>query len=81
MPNVLIPFVTLLVNTIPIALAGSIVYELVFNIPGMGKLLYDAVYNADWNVVYGMVLFIMIITSFVYIIGDIFYKIIDPRVR
>jgi peptide/nickel transport system permease protein len=80
-PNVLIPFVTLLVNTIPIALAGSIVYELVFNIPGMGKLLYDAVYNADWNVVYGMVLFIMIITSFVYIIGDILYKIIDPRVR
>lgn len=79
LPNVMIPFATLLINSIPVALAGSVVYELIFNIPGMGKLLYDGIYNADWNVVYGIVLLVMIVTSFVYIAGDLLYKWLDPR--
>lgn len=80
-PNTLLPFITLIINSLPVALAGSVVYELVFNVPGMGKLLYDAINGADWNVVYGTVLLIMFITSLVYMLGDILYKVIDPRVR
>lgn len=80
-PNTLLPFITLIINALPIALAGSVVYELVFNIPGMGKLLYDAIHGADWNVVYGIVLLIMFITSLVYMLGDVLYRLIDPRVK
>ena len=80
-PNTLIPFITLIINSLPVALAGSVVYELVFGIPGMGKLLYDSIYGADWNVVFGIVLLIMFITSMVYILGDVIYKLLDPRIR
>ncbi len=81
LPNTMIPFVTLLIGSIPLALGGSLVMEIVFNINGMGRLLYDSIYSADWKVVYGIVLFVLIVTVIMYKIGDVIYSKLDKRIR
>jgi peptide/nickel transport system permease protein len=78
--NVMIPFVTLIVGSLPLALAGSIVYELVFNIPGVGRLLYDSIYGADWKVVYAIVLLILMVTVIFYSVAEWIYRWLDPRI-
>jgi peptide/nickel transport system permease protein len=79
-PNVSIPIVTLLIGSLPTAIAGSLVFEIIFNIPGMGRLLHESIYFADWNVVYAIVLFVLVITVVLYALGDVIYKKLDPRI-
>lgn len=81
LPNALLPLVTLLFNSLPASIAGSLVFEVVFNIPGMGRLLSDSIRAADWSVVYGICLMTLCITVLVYAVGDIVYKRVDPRIR
>ena len=81
LPNALLPLVTLLFNSLPASIAGSLVFEVVFNIPGMGRLLSDSIHAADWSVVYGICLMTLCITVMVYAIGDVVYRRVDPRIR
>ncbi len=78
--NVMIPFVTLMVGSLPLALAGSLVYEIIFNIPGIGRLLYDSIYGADWKVVYAIVLIILLVTVVFYSLAEWAYRKLDPRI-
>lgn len=60
---------------------GSIVIETVFNRPGIGKLLMDAVTKRDYPVVQGTAVFIAILLIVVNLLTDVMYSIIDPRIR
>jgi len=80
-PNAMLPVITLLISGFPAALAGSVVLEVVFNIPGMGRLLYDSIKFMDWNVVFAILLFIGLITFVFYLIGDLLYAYLNPKIK
>jgi peptide/nickel transport system permease protein len=61
-------------------LAGAVLTEQIFNIPGMGKLIVDAVFNRDYTVVQGVVLCSALLYFVINLIADILIALIDPRV-
>jgi peptide/nickel transport system permease protein len=79
--NALIPVVTLAALDFGALLSGAVLTEQVFTIPGCGKLIVDAVFNRDYAVVQGVVLF----TAFAYIMlnlfADLAYVVLNPRLR
>src|SRR5471030_497732 len=79
--NAMTPVVTLLALDFGTLLSGAVLTEQIFTIPGFGKLIVDAVFNRDYAVVQGVVLF----TSTVYItlnlIADMAYFLVNPRLR
>jgi len=80
LPNSMISTVTIIITNIPLALAGTLIIEVIFNIPGMGRLMYSSIVQSDWNVVYAILLMISFITVVFYLIGDIVYALLNPRI-
>ena len=81
MRNAIIPVVTFLAVTLVDIIAGSIIIEQVFAIPGMGRLLLTSILGRDLPVVQTIVMIISIAVITVNYIADISYKYIDPRIR
>ncbi len=81
LPNALLPILTIFIGSLSRAISGSVVIEVIFNIPGMGRLLYNAIGLADWNIVFCIIMLTGIITIVAYLIGDILYAYLDPRIR
>lgn len=79
--NALIPVVTLIANTIPTVLGGSIIIETVFSYPGMGKLLYDSILGNDHSVAMAILLFLSLMVIAFNLFADISYAYLDPRIR
>jgi peptide/nickel transport system permease protein len=79
--NSLIPVITVIGMGVPLIFAGSVLVEVVFNIPGMGRLLVDAVNSLDYSLLQGGILLITIVVVICNLIVDISYSWIDPRVR
>lgn len=79
--NALIPVVTFFAMIIADVLAGSIIVEQVFNLPGLGRFLVVAISNRDFSVVQAIVMYIAFIVIFINFLVDIVYQRIDPRVR
>jgi peptide/nickel transport system permease protein len=79
--NALIPVVTLSGIQLGYLLGGTIVIENMFALPGMGRLLLQAVNERDYPVVQGIVLFIGILIVLLNILVDLIYTFIDPRVE
>jgi peptide/nickel transport system permease protein len=79
--NAIMPIITLGALEFGTLLSGAVLTEQVFSIPGFGKLIVDAVFNRDYAVVQGVVLF----TSTVYIVlnllADMAYFLVNPRLR
>ena len=75
------PIVTVLGLDIGILLGGAILTESVFNIPGIGRLAYDAIVRGDLPIVQGTVLFGAFFIIIMNLIVDILYAFLDPRVR
>src|ERR1700754_754132 len=75
------PVVTVLGLDIGILLGGAILTESVFNIPGVGRLAYDAITRGDLPIVQGTVLFGAFFIIIMNLIVDILYAFLDPRVR
>ncbi|MGI6131675.1 MAG: ABC transporter permease [Bacillota bacterium] len=80
-PNALLPVVTLVGMNIGTMLAGSVLTEVVFGWPGMGRLLYDGIYSRDYPLVIGIILVMAIAVVVCNLITDIVYAFIDPRIR
>jgi peptide/nickel transport system permease protein len=79
--NALIPIVTLLGLEVPYLIGGSVIVETVFNIPGMGRLLVNAVFNKDYVIIQAGVLVIGIVVALANLVVDISYGWLDPRIR
>ncbi|NND31696.1 MAG: ABC transporter permease, partial [Saprospiraceae bacterium] len=79
--NASFPLITLLGSILPAALAGSVVIEVICNVPGTGRLLFDSIMNQDWPVVIGVVLISSVLTIIGLLISDILYQWADPRVN
>ncbi|HEU0229996.1 MAG TPA: ABC transporter permease [Burkholderiaceae bacterium] len=79
--NALMPIVTLVTILFGELLAGAVLTEQIFGIPGFGKLLVDAVFNRDYAVVQGVVL--CIATGFIVLtlLADVLYILVNPRLR
>lgn len=78
--NAMMPVVTFLGMIIAEIVAGSIVVEQVFSLPGIGRLLISAISSRDFPVVEILILYITFVVIFVYFLVDILYRVIDPRI-
>jgi len=79
--NALIPIITLGALEFGALLSGAVLTEQVFTIPGFGKLIVDAVFNRDYAVVQGVVLFTATAYITLNLIADVLYAIVNPRIR
>ena len=79
--NALLPVITLIGSTIGIAVGGAIFIESVFNWPGMGLLLVNAVETRDYPVIMGATLVIGATVIVVNLLTDITYAAVDPRIQ
>ena len=75
------PIVTVLGLDIGLLLGGAILTETVFNIPGIGRLAYEGIINADLPIIQGTVLFGALFIVVANLVVDIVYAFLDPRVR
>ena len=81
MRNALIPMVTVLLPIIPDLLTGSLFIEAVYGIPGLGKFFVTSIFARDYPMVMALVLLIAFFWGITYLITDVLYTIIDPRIR
>jgi len=79
--NALMPIVTLVTLLLGELLAGAVLTEQVFTIPGFGKLMVDAVFNRDYAVVQGVVLCVAVGFIALNLLADILYAVINPKLR
>ncbi len=79
--NALIPIITLGALEFGTLLSGAVLTEQVFSIPGFGKLIVDAVFNRDYSVVQGVVLFTATAYIALNFLADVAYVVVDPRLR
>src|SRR5213082_2925561 len=79
--NALIPIVTLSALQLGELLSGAVLTEQVFSIPGFGKLIVDAVFNRDYSVVQGVVLFTASAYIMLNLLADLAYYLVNPRMR
>jgi peptide/nickel transport system permease protein len=78
--NGMIPILTLLGSLLPVLVSGSVVVEVIFNIPGMGLYLYDSINLRDYNAVMGVLLIQSVLTLFGILLSDLSYALADPRI-
>lgn len=78
--NAMMPVVTFLGMIIAEIVAGSIVIEQVYSLPGIGRLLISSISNRDFPVVEMLILYITFVVIFVYFLVDILYRALDPRI-
>ena len=79
--NALTPIITLGALELGTLLSGAVLTEQVFTIPGFGKLIVDAVFNRDYAVVQGVVLFTSSVYILLNLLADLAYFVVNPRLR
>ena len=79
--NALIPVVTLIGLQLPILVGGSVIMENIFNLPGLGRLMVQALSDRDYPVVSGINLFFATGVVGINLLIDLVYAVLDPRVR
>ena len=79
--NAMIPVVTFLATTIAEIVAGSIVVEQVFAVPGMGSLLISSIGNQDYPVVQAIIVIIAVVVVLCNFLADVLYRVMDPRIK
>lgn len=78
--NALLPVITFLGMTLTDMIAGSIIIEQVFSIPGLGRILLNSIANRDYPVVMAIIVIIATLVLVVNMLVDIIYSMIDPRI-
>lgn len=78
--NALVPIITLLGPMVPDLATGSVFIEVTFRVPGLGKFFYTSAFNRDYPMIVAMILLIAILWGITYLITDIIYAFIDPRI-
>lgn len=78
--NSLLPIITIFATVFPAMLAGSVVIEKIFTIPGMGSMLLQAIYLKDREVILANAVMIAVVNMFALLLADILYAVADPRI-
>ena len=78
--NGMIPVVTFLGTIVADVMAGSIVVEQVYSVPGIGRLLITSISTRDFPVVQAIILYIVFIIIIVNFVVDMLYQLLDPRI-
>jgi len=79
--NALIPVVTVLGIQVAQILGGTVIFETIFGLPGMGRFLFDAINQRDYPVIQGVNLLIVSVVVLMNLTVDAFYAYLDPRIR
>jgi len=79
--NALLPVITILGLSVPSLIGGSVIFEQIFAIPGMGRLFYDAVMSRDYPLVMGILVIGAVLTLLGNLLADLSYAAADPRLR
>ena len=79
--NALIPIVTIIGNSLPAVISGSVIVETVFARPGIGMLMVSAINNRDYPVIVAITTLIAIVVLVCNIVVDFVYTLLDPRIR
>jgi peptide/nickel transport system permease protein len=78
--NALIPIVTLLGTLLPAMIAGSVIIEFVFSIPGMGQLFFNKINERDYTVIMGIEVVSALLTLFGMLLSDLLYVLVNPTI-
>ena len=81
LPNAAVPIVTIIGAGVAILLGGVVVTESVFAIPGLGRLVVDAILQRDYPVIQAVLLIFSVTYVFVNLAIDLLYVVVDPRIR
>lgn len=81
LPNAAIPVITVLGGVLGHLLAGAVIVELIFAWPGLGRLTVEAVFQRDYPMIQGMIVFAGSVFVALNLLVDLSYSILDPRVR
>ncbi len=77
----LIPVVAVSTDIIPGLISGSVIIESIFNIPGMGRMAFQAFFARDFQIIYAITLMATVLTWLNWILADYIYSKLDPRVQ
>ena len=79
--NALLPVVTILGLAVPGLIGGSVIFESIFSIPGMGRLFYESVMARDYPVIMGVLVIGAALTLLGNLLADVSYAAVDPRIK
>jgi peptide/nickel transport system permease protein len=79
--NALLPVITILGLSVPGLIGGSVIFETIFAIPGMGQLFYMSVMSRDYPVIMGILVIGAVLTLVANLLADVCYALADPRIR
>src|SRR5919109_956618 len=79
--NALIPLITILLPQIPNLITGTIFVEVIFRVPGLGKFFVSSIYLRDYPMIMATMLLVATLWSVNYLLSDVLYTVVDPRVR
>jgi len=79
--NALIPLITVLAPQIPNLITGTIFVEVIFRVPGLGKFFVSSIYLRDYPMIMATMLLVAVLWSITYLLSDILYTVVDPRIR
>jgi peptide/nickel transport system permease protein len=79
--NALIPLITILAPQVPNLITGTIFVEVIFRVPGLGKFFVSSIYLRDYPMIMATMLLVAVLWSITYLLSDILYTIVDPRIR
>ena len=78
--NALLPLLTLMGNILPAVFSGAVIVEIIFDIPGMGSYIYQAILAQDYNVIMATTLIAAVLTLVGFLLSDLAYALADPRI-
>ena len=78
--NALIPIITVFALELPVLIGGAVIVESIFTLPGMGQLMLQALEARDEPVIMGITTLAAVVTLFGYLMADILYVVVDPRI-
>lgn len=79
--NALLPIITVIGQTFGLLVAGAVVIETIFNIPGIGQLVLNSIQSRDYAVIQGVILMVAFFYVMINLLIDLIYIIVDPRVE
>lgn len=79
--NALLPSVTALSMSLGMAIGGQLIIEIIFNYPGLGTVLFNAINARDYQVLQGQLLIMTLFMLFFNLVADMLYVVLDPRLR